>query len=81
MVRSFFDKLRHFRHFARLKETDQPSECGGSIKANPLQIMKNILSLDLLLFGLCIAPPSHAQPAYHFLKEISIPGDGGWDYL
>ncbi|HEX3718372.1 MAG TPA: YncE family protein [Verrucomicrobiae bacterium] len=44
--------------------------------------MKNILSLNILvLFGFCIATHSHAQPAYHFLKEISIPGEGGWDYL
>jgi hypothetical protein len=44
--------------------------------------MKNILSLNLLvLFGFCIATHSHAQSAYHFLTEISIPGEGGWDYL
>ena len=22
-----------------------------------------------------------AEPEYHFLKEISVGGDGGWDYL
>jgi len=31
----------------------------------------------------CIQSTSigHADPAYHFLKEITVGGEGGWDYL
>ena len=28
-----------------------------------------------------IAATASAAPAYHTIKRISIPGDGGWDYI
>lgn len=33
------------------------------------------------LLGLGTPAPSRAASSYHFLKEIPISGDGGWDYL
>jgi YVTN family beta-propeller protein len=35
------------------------------------------------LFGLVMLTPGHcaAQANYHFLKEIPVGGEGGWDYL
>ena len=33
------------------------------------------------LLAIGIAPALAADPAYHLLKEIPIPGDEGWDYL
>jgi DNA-binding beta-propeller fold protein YncE len=32
-------------------------------------------------FGLLIAVSSHADEPYHFIKEIPVGGEGGWDYL
>jgi YVTN family beta-propeller protein len=37
------------------------------------------LAATVLLLGL--APLRAAEGPYHFLKEISVGGDGGWDYL
>jgi len=45
-------------------------------KINMKIFLCSILFISTTLF-------SHAQeiPAYHFLKKISLPGDGKWDYL
>src|SRR2546427_804290 len=44
--------------------------------------MKTQLELLLVCFLASLTPASRAADAqYHFLKEIPIPGDGGWDYL
>ena len=37
--------------------------------------------LLLLLFCLVLAPLGRATEPYHFIKEIPVGGDGGWDYL
>ncbi|MGA3268741.1 MAG: YncE family protein [Verrucomicrobiota bacterium] len=34
-----------------------------------------------VLFGLAAALTCRADGPYHFIKEIAIPGGGGWDYL
>jgi YVTN family beta-propeller protein len=31
--------------------------------------------------GLWVAIPAYADEPYHFIKEIPVGGDGGWDYL
>src|SRR3954470_19023840 len=31
--------------------------------------------------GMVVAPLCQAADSYHFLKKISVGGDGGWDYL
>jgi hypothetical protein len=41
--------------------------------------MKNLYRNVFCVASLCYS--CHAQTAYHFLKEIPIQGDGGWDYL
>src|ERR1700693_2890781 len=33
------------------------------------------------VFSIACVPISRADGPYHFLKEIAIGGDGGWDYL
>jgi YVTN family beta-propeller protein len=33
------------------------------------------------IFGFCSTQACHADEQYHFLKEIHVGGDGGWDYL
>ena len=38
-------------------------------------------SLLLVLSGLAVAPVCRADGPYHFIKEIPIGGEGGWDYL
>jgi YVTN family beta-propeller protein len=44
--------------------------------------MKTSLCISfIILVGLGAPISSHAQPNYHFIKEIPIAGDGGWDYL
>lgn len=52
------------------------------MKMNPSKLL---LPLTLSLVSL-MSPPTHgaeasANPGYHFLKEIPIGGEGGWDYL
>ena len=38
--------------------------------------------LRLSVLGLLIAPSNRATgKPYHFIKEIPIGGEGGWDYL
>src|SRR5271170_5483806 len=37
--------------------------------------------IALIAVGLFTAATCGAQGAYHFLKEIPITGEGGWDYL
>jgi YVTN family beta-propeller protein len=37
--------------------------------------------IALITLGLVTAASCGAQGAYHFLKEIPITGEGGWDYL
>jgi YVTN family beta-propeller protein len=39
------------------------------------------VTLAIAMIGIAAAPFSHADGPYHFLKEIAIGGDGGWDYL
>lgn len=41
--------------------------------------LSHLLALGLL--GLAVAPLCRAEKSYHFLKEIPIGGEGGWDYL
>jgi len=38
-------------------------------------------TIALVTVGLVTAANCSAQGSYHFLKEIPITGDGGWDYL
>ncbi len=40
-----------------------------------------ITFLALSLLGVTAPAVCRAQPAYHFLKEIPVGGEGGWDYL
>ena len=40
-----------------------------------------ILALALCGLGLAATQAVHAAPAYKFLKEIPVGGEGGWDYL
>jgi DNA-binding beta-propeller fold protein YncE len=35
----------------------------------------------LLLAAVAAAPAVAAEPGYHLLKTIPVPGDGGWDYV
>ena len=46
---------------------------------NQIKFMKKILVP--VLFSLALATVSHAAEPYHFIKEIPVGGDGGWDYL
>src|SRR5919109_2700349 len=40
------------------------------------------LALPLLaLVAVCTVPVSGQVPTYHVVKRISLPGEGGWDYL
>jgi len=41
--------------------------------------MKNTLSA-ILIFA-AVATICRAEDRYHFIKEVPLPGDGGWDYL
>ena len=42
----------------------------------------DVLALIVLgILGFCSIQTSHADGQYHFLKEIHVGGDGGWDYL
>ena len=34
-----------------------------------------------VLFSLAVATVCRAAEPYHFIKEIPVGGDGGWDYL
>jgi YVTN family beta-propeller protein len=46
--------------------------------------MKKILLLSVCMISLCWNVPVHAQGItsdYAIVKRISLPGDGGWDYL
>jgi YVTN family beta-propeller protein len=38
-------------------------------------------ALAITLFSLVVSPLRAEDAQYHFLKEIAIGGDGGWDYL
>jgi DNA-binding beta-propeller fold protein YncE len=38
-------------------------------------------TLAIALLASVIAPACRADGPYHFLKEIAVGGDGGWDYL
>src|SRR5262249_39097217 len=40
-----------------------------------------LASLSLALPGKLLSAEAPASPGYHFLKEIAIGGEGGWDYL
>src|ERR1700674_2648728 len=51
---------------------------------SPMQKHHRRFIVGRLVFGLlslAIAPLSQADGPYHFLKEIVIGGEGGWDYL
>jgi hypothetical protein len=37
--------------------------------------------LALVIFGFCAVSLCKADGPYHFIKEIPIGGEGGWDYL
>jgi len=37
--------------------------------------------IALSILGFCPIQTCHAEGQYHFLKEIPVGGDGGWDYL
>ena len=39
--------------------------------------MKKLLAVLLI----ALAPIGHAEEPYHFIKEVPLRGDGGWDYL
>ena len=34
-----------------------------------------------ILFSFAVAAVCHADGPYHFIQEIPVPGNGGWDYL
>jgi DNA-binding beta-propeller fold protein YncE len=39
----------------------------------------NLVAVSVL--GIACVPGCHAEGPYHFLKEIAVGGEGGWDYL
>jgi YVTN family beta-propeller protein len=41
--------------------------------------LSGLIALGIL--GFCSIQTCHADGQYHFLKEIPVGGDGGWDYL
>ncbi len=43
------------------------------------RLYSHVLASTALLLGL--APLGAAEGPYHFIKEIAVGGDGGWDYL
>jgi DNA-binding beta-propeller fold protein YncE len=45
-----------------------------------MKLNNSSLLIGGVLFGLCVGPALAAGP-YHYLKEIPISGEGGWDYL
>jgi DNA-binding beta-propeller fold protein YncE len=47
--------------------------------SNQIKSMKKILLP--VLFSLAVATVCRAAEPYHFIKEIPVGGDGGWDYL
>ena len=47
-----------------------------------IPMKKSLQLLSLFAVGLVMAPAGHsAQTNYKLLKEISVGGEGGWDYL
>ncbi|HVZ65928.1 MAG TPA: hypothetical protein VG936_15285 [Lacunisphaera sp.] len=44
-----------------------------------LPLLARLSLAGALLLG--VVPPAHAATAYHFIQEIPVGGDGGWDYL
>lgn len=43
-------------------------------------MLKSLLT-GLLLAATCVCAPAEARPNYAVVQKISVPGDGGWDYL
>src|SRR4051812_36044135 len=39
------------------------------------------LITSLIIFSCTLSIHAQEQPSYKFLKKISLPGDGKWDYL
>jgi DNA-binding beta-propeller fold protein YncE len=39
------------------------------------------IAVSLLLVAVCVSSLRSQQPAYHVVARVSLPGEGGWDYL
>ena len=44
-------------------------------------MIKNLISLHLISVYLTLGAVAQPTPTYQFIKKISLPGDGKWDYL
>src|SRR6516164_8628953 len=47
----------------------------------PMKTPNSICLFPVFLLGLAPLQSFAADPSYHFLTEIPVAGEGGWDYL
>jgi DNA-binding beta-propeller fold protein YncE len=64
-----------------IRLTDRLTRRWNPLKLTPLQYL-NTMKRMLLVLGAALLPAlCPAADPYHFIKEIPIGGEGGWDYL